>query len=76
MASPNGLQQLQVYNDSSSNSEATPQTEHSGYLLNEEELDFHTLNNTIGFLLDNPSFGTIALPERLRERFNTMAAAE
>ena len=76
MASPNGLQRLQIYNDASPNILATMPTEHSARLLNEVEMDFHILNNTMGFLLDNPSFGTIALPERLREMFNTKAAAE
>jgi len=76
MASPNGLQRLQIYNDESSNSGATMAREHSGRLLNEEELDSNLLDNTMGFLLDNPSFGTIALPERTREMFNIKAAAE
>ena len=47
MAGPNGFQRLQIYNDAP--------TELSGRLLNEAEMDFHLLNNTMGVLLDNPS---------------------
>ena len=71
MARPNGLQQLQLYNDESSNNEALAPAEHSGRLLNDEEMDFHTLHNTMYFLLDNPSLVTHVIPERLREMFNT-----
>ena len=76
MASRNGLQQLQLYNEESSNNETLAPAEYSGRLLNEEEMDFHTLHNTMYFLLHNPTFGTHVIPERLREMFNTNAAAE
>ena len=68
MSSTNGLQRLQVYNDAP--------TRYSGRLIGEAELDLQLIHNIMGFLLQNPSFGTIELPERLRETFNNEATAE
>ena len=76
MARPNGLQQLQIYNDASPNIVATTPREYSGRLISEEELDLLLIHNILGFLRDDPLFGTITLPERLGEIFNTAATAE
>ena len=76
MATPNGLQQLQIYNDASPNIIATTPREYSGRLISDEEMDLLLIHNIMGFLRQNPLFGIIALPERLRDTFTNEVAAE